>query len=108
MKRDMELIRRILLLVDENPSLNPLDLEIEGKSNAEIIYHLELLDDAGLIKGNYQEYVTCKAHRLSWEGHEFLARVRSERHWARIKEVAAKRGEEISLRLIKALESDGW
>jgi hypothetical protein len=100
MKRDMDLVRRILIVVDENPSLSPVDLEFEGYSNVQIIYHLELLDDAGLVKGTYQEYVQGKAHRLSWDGHEFLCRIRDETRWNAIKAVAAARGEEISLALI--------
>ena len=51
MKRDMDLIRKILLRIEESPDfsfISPFD--IEGYETEQISYHIELLDEAGLIK----------------------------------------------------------
>jgi hypothetical protein len=50
MKRDMDLVREILLYAEQHatPS-NPCSVKIEGRSEEEVSYHLRLMRDAGLI-----------------------------------------------------------
>ena len=51
MKRDMDLIRTILLYLgfsNQKSQWNPV--EIEGYTRAEISYHIKLLDRAGLVE----------------------------------------------------------
>ena len=51
MKRDMDLIREILLKIEDYPGSDMGDIpKIEGYSEAEIYYHVWLLYDAGLIE----------------------------------------------------------
>ena len=47
MKRSMDLIREILLHIEENQNdVNPLDVRIKSYSDYEITYHLNILKEA--------------------------------------------------------------
>ena len=95
MRRDIDLIRRILLdLEDKGSYANWLDVDIEEYSPERIDYHLELLTEAGLVtlKTSQRELSRWLPVRLTWEGHEFLDAAREERRWQRAKESIAKAG----------------
>jgi hypothetical protein len=49
MKRDMELVRKIMLWVQEKPDLNPALVAIEGHEFREINRHVEILSEAGFL-----------------------------------------------------------
>ena len=52
MKRDMQLIRKMILLVEESPGgFAPHPMSIEGYTDAEIGYNAYLMIDAGLAAG---------------------------------------------------------
>jgi len=57
MKRDMDLIRKILLSIEDHEEDTDLtefnNLEKEGHSKSEIYYHIELLNEAGLIDATF-------------------------------------------------------
>ena len=88
MRRDLELLREILLSVEvaEGP-FDLTDARLSGHSFAELAHHAELLIEAGLIKGEvvYSDSVGTpvwvRILRLTWSGHEFLATARDERTW---------------------------
>ena len=76
MKRDLDLIRHILLEIEKEPYTGDiLQLDIEGYTPEQINYHILLLADAGLIEVMEASYLGRRAFapiRLTWEGHEFL------------------------------------
>lgn len=88
MKRDMELIRKILfetekLSVEESGGTT---LEIEGYDQQIVSYHIMLLDEAGLIKGidfSGGSNISWFVDRLTWDGYEFLEASRNEQIWKR-------------------------
>jgi hypothetical protein len=92
MKRDWELIRAILTRVEDAPDLGArlfADRFPEWPAEA-VNYHLWLLIHSGLITGrcNAEEPragFVCYGVALTWTGHEFLAAVRSDTAWNRIK-----------------------
>ena len=93
MKRDMDLIRKILFEVEKAPYSGPdwIDLEIEGHSRGEISYQVLLLWEAGLIEGvdasgRGSDY---RPIRLTWDGHEFLEAVKDDTRWAKVKNAMA-------------------
>jgi len=50
MKRDMELIRKILFKIEEEvDNLTVYDLEVDGYSMDQVTYHCSLLYDGGTI-----------------------------------------------------------
>lgn len=102
MIRDMDLIRELLLRL-EALSTKPgalyvltgreEELTVEGFSEAQIEYHLNLLRDAGYIESpgsQPMEGVTFTS--LTWHGHDFLDSVRNPETWSRTKEGALKIG----------------
>ena len=51
MKRDMDLIRRILLLVEEKKDIGPFKVDFDDESDkVRIFRHVELLCEADLLK----------------------------------------------------------
>jgi hypothetical protein len=96
MKRDMDLVREILLAVEGNPSgYMPCELKIDGYSEETIAYHTCLLKEADLIDGEESE---CPAgrqvipSRLTWAGHEFLDASKEPSRWKEAREAIGKIG----------------
>lgn len=91
-KRDMDLIRDILLKVEEDPSMNGFTFktydtkDFEGHSEPEIIYHINLLFEVGFIDGARSLNPLPAISRLTWQGHEFIAATKDPRIWASVKE----------------------
>ena len=113
MKRNLSLIREILLSIESSETRDqPPDVNIEGFSEEEIDYNLDLLIQAHLINGTgYSSidgtyYANIKG--LTWHGHDFLDSVRNESVWAKTQEKAEKGGHTITnltFDVIKALAS---
>jgi hypothetical protein len=109
MKRDLDLIRSILLAVEDEDNVADFkSVHIEGYEDELVWYHLQLLDEAGLIEGQWRPVHGVRAsewlvRRLTWEGHEFLADARSETVWATMKQRVAERGGTVSLGVAAAL-----
>jgi hypothetical protein len=102
MKRDMELIRTILLRVEEDPKfdgsfqgVDAISLRITDQPEAEVRYQLVLLVEAGFLIGNVKLANTnlpvfgpIVVARLTWQGHEFLDDIRDPQIWGKTKERA--------------------
>ncbi len=76
----------MVMLAAEN-SKDPYELvdpKFEGHNEAEISYHIALLDDAGLLHGQDRSAIGVfrwSAGTLTWRGHEFVEAVRDEAVW---------------------------
>lgn len=85
MKRDMDLIRTILIDVEGIPDADDSrTLEFEGWTPEEVSYHIALLNEAGLVIGHdlsSSDGYEWTVRRLTWEGHEFLDSARNEFVW---------------------------
>lgn len=101
MKRDMDLIRHLLLFLDEKPDPSMImaeDIPIEGFSRSEIQYHLNLMFQAGLLNGETvrsttsDRLISVLPFDLTWQGHEFLESVRDPEIWRQAKSGASKAG----------------
>ena len=121
--RDMELVRKILFELEEkSPFIDFSCDEIEGYDLVTVVYHLEIMEDAGLVKFVKLHFDEGGAEaRLTWEGHEFLEAVRDDKRWEKVKAEMSKGGgfvyeiaksiavdfleEEINPNRIKALQS---
>jgi hypothetical protein len=98
MKRDMELVRELLIYLDEKPDDKVVDaVEIEGYDRLAINYHLLLLYEAGYIAGEPVSVtptgrpVRVLPMRLKWEGHEFLSAARDVSVWkTRLAKIATR------------------
>lgn len=89
MKRNMEIIRSILLAVEDGNDPN----QIEGATDEQVRYHQALLVEAGLVHGNVTFYLSnasevpdvVKISKLSWQGHEFIDLAKQQQIWNTIK-----------------------
>jgi len=96
MKRDMDLVRKILLELEDTPyELGGFDLELEGYSPDQISYHVMLLNEAGLIEANDLSNLSrteWRPKRLTWAGHEFIEASRDESRWEKAKNIMKEKG----------------
>jgi len=97
MKRNMDLVRRILLAIETHPRGFAPDIALEGYSAEEIGYHLTLMAEAGLVEADDVTGIgdagpMARVSRLTWQGHEFLEDSRSPRIWEQAKTVVTEAG----------------
>jgi len=91
-KRDMELIREILLAVQSRTDLTPKPLHLEGHDEVVVGRHIEMLSVAGLIDGPSKRPTRADSSQLvfikdlTWEGHDFLAALENKGVWGKMKQ----------------------
>ena len=90
MKRDMDLIRQILLEIEahDDGRGDAFALHIAGLADATVFGHLMLLSDARLIDGERRqkpEGACFMPQRLTWTGQEFLSSIRDPSIWIETK-----------------------
>jgi hypothetical protein len=92
-KRDLELVRKILLYLEQDEaSTSGFGAFVEGGYDlAAIHYHIRLLNDAGLIEADEIVPGQWWPERMTWLGHEFLDAARNEELWEESKERVEKR-----------------
>jgi len=107
MKRDMDLIRAVLIEVEKLPYDGGFhDISVQGHSQEEITYHVILAHDAGLIDAcdlSSADGICCKPKRLTYAGHEFLDSARSDTVWNKAKEKLLSTSGTITLEALKVL-----
>ena|SRR6266487_2759968 len=109
MKRDMDLVRKILFKMEENEYEMGIHEgflpKIDGFSEEQITYHLEIMGQAGLLHVQRNELPQLKDegmitqpkfytsyYSLSWNGHEFLDAARDNTRWEKVKSAMARVG----------------
>ena len=110
MKRHMDLVRQILIKIEQHDDIHPLrSIKIDGYSQNHVEGHVYLLYRAGFFEGDFRSvqgsarpcvYVISG---LTWMGHDFLDAVRNDSVWARVKGKLAQVGGDAPLEVIKAL-----
>jgi hypothetical protein len=102
MKRDMDLIRAILLEVEKCPSLDGCRIEIPGRTREELYYNAKQAEDAGLIEARFAKgSPDFHVLRLTYEGHEFLDAARNDTLWFKAKEIVIKNTGVLTLEALK-------
>lgn len=110
MKRDMNLVRDLLLVIENDPQFDgmsqimpedPSDLGIIGHSFEEVAYHLNMLIESDLVVGKTMMQMPMIS-KLTWQGHDFLDSIRDPIIWRETMEGAKKAGG-FSLELLGAL-----
>jgi len=94
--RDMDLIREILILINDGPQYDgttefyyetPEEFGIQNHSREEVAYHLALLIQSGYIDGAVTMAVPMQTIRaLTMQGHDFLGSIRDPGIWNKTKE----------------------
>jgi hypothetical protein len=98
MKRDMDLVRSLLLRVEDlnGPMMNDLMVdEKDADERARVGYHIRMLVHEDFLKGDdgsgmmHEDWYNLQ---LSWRGHEFLDTLRSHTVWEQSKKYAGEAG----------------
>ena len=106
MKRDFDLIRELMLAientkVEEIPSIMNLQISHMKHHSKKIEYHVALLNSAEYaechFKHNTEEWESVG---LTWIGQEFLAKIKNDGIWELIKRVSQETGLNISETMI--------
>ena len=96
MKRDMDLVRTILLQIEQQPYTGVgVELYVKGYDPEEITYHVILLAEAGLIEADDASSgakTKWMPKRLTWQGCEFLDAARDNNRWNKAKLTMGKVG----------------
>jgi len=92
-KRDMDLIRDMLLKIEADPRMNGSHYvvfdtsDFEGHSQEEIAYHIDLLFEVHFVEGAATLDAPAAAiSKLTWKGHEFTDNIRDSGVWNDVKE----------------------
>lgn len=107
MKRDMNLIRDLLLDIEakDDGSGRTVEIAIDGHSQNVLTEHLFLLYEAGFIEAVDASHMQGRhllVQRITWPGHEFLNVIRDQDIWEKTREGMREAGG-FSMDLAKAL-----
>lgn len=111
MVRNWDTVRAILLkfeAVETAHTTLTLD-QVDSIDPQEVGYHMMLLKEAGLIEANILKsssgdgaIATALARKLTWEGHEFLDKIRDPSMWGKIKAKVKEKSLDLTFDSIKA------
>ncbi len=107
MKRDMDLVREILMEVESwDRGSEWRRVSLEGRGKDEMDWHVRIMSDAGLIRA-VQSVETGEAlvERLTWDGHEFLDSARDDARWEAAKKTVTEKTGALGFDVLKALLS---
>lgn len=111
MKRDLDLVRKILMYY-EDKEMDGMDrsIEVEGYSESSIHYHLLLMDEAGLLRcersvssSTPSRVIKVYPFSLTWKGHEFLSSAKNESLWGKAKSLSLDKAGVLSFDIMKDL-----
>ena len=90
----MELVRDLLISIEEHTGEKRWSIP-EGLDFPIVNAHLELMEQAGLIKlsaARTKIIVVVTDAELTWNGHDYLNAIRNETVWNKVKENAKEKG----------------
>jgi|KBSMisStandDraft_5_1062788.scaffolds.fasta_scaffold52733_4 uncharacterized Zn-binding protein involved in type VI secretion len=109
MKRDMELVRKILLAMEADPhGFAADDFTIAGYGQEVIGHHVWLMEQGNLITASATTVQrdgspVALPGTITWIGHDFLAVVRNDTVWAKVKVVLKDKGLSLPFTLLQEL-----
>ena len=111
MRRDLELIRKILLHIEEaDEPLSSDEIEIVDYEPGIVDYHVQLLVEAqylvGISVASFDNPYGWIGLRLTWDGHDFLDSARNENVWRATTMTIGQQLGTASMEIVKALLID--
>ena len=107
-KRDLDLVRHILLFVESNSGPTTfLTVQIEGYSQDVVNYHVFLLMEAKFILGTEPplKHAMVVVTGLTSKGHDYLDAIRSDKVWEHTKKLIEPLGS-VAMGTLKQLAMD--
>ncbi len=111
MKRDMELVRLILLKIEEEYQSTAIyNLDIPGYNKETVAYHCKILYEAGFISDYKARYADNEINMfgvgsLTWDGSDFLDKIRDNTQWKKVKETITQKGLPMIVDTIKSIST---
>lgn len=106
MKRDIDLVRKILLEIEKKDRPIPFQLVVEGYEQDVVDYHIMLLNEAGYIVATSARAFkgdSWMPSRMTWAGHDFLDAARDDTLWNNAKRTIGEKVGSTSFEVLKAL-----
>ena len=109
MKRDMDLVRGILLYVEEHNAWqwrSTNSSPIAGYTPAQVTEHIGLLIQGGLLDGKDMSTLTAVAWhnlKLTWQGHDFIELARSDTRWGKARDTILNQGLAVTVEVISEM-----
>ncbi len=106
MKRDMELVREVLIRVESGEIHLQNILEIKPYTEEQVQYHIKYLYKAGYIEGATKDSRGVKTlrhisvHDLTEKGHDFLSATRDKKIWNQIKSKVLDKSASYTMELV--------
>ena len=103
MKRDMDLIRELLMWMEDQPAGYVGKVpDFPGRSSDEVGYHFHLMMQAGLIDGMPIRSLSLSSPMvrptaLTYAGHDFIEHARNDTRWNRAKQVIIETGRSMTV-----------
>jgi hypothetical protein len=111
MNRDMSLVRKILLEIENQATgYAPSNLAVEGYTQEQIRYHAYIMMQGGLIEGINRTDLDSTSpqaipKKLTWAGHEFLEAARNDTVWKKAMDIVQEKGGTITVAVLSQLLS---
>ncbi|GAB5533852.1 MAG: DUF2513 domain-containing protein [Rubricoccaceae bacterium] len=106
MKRDFDVIRDLLLEIEQKTTLNEVvdyyQLGEDDDATETQVYHAKLLLEAGYANGN-DDGPGAMIFSLTWAGHDLLDTIRDDTVWRKTKEKVSKGVASTSIEIIKGV-----
>lgn len=97
MRRDMELVRKILIDTMNDDVKNVY--KDEDEQDKSILYHLDIMKQAGLIDfkkdGDWSKNTYIEDLKLTWNGNEYLDALQNDNVWEKTKTHIKQKGFEL-------------
>ena len=110
MKRDFELIRKLLFFFEAREKSEYIESpDINGNESTCIKYHCRLLYDAGFLRcepitsSTSDRVIRVLGFELTWDGHEFLEKIRTDTMWKKINDYAFDKGIPLSFSVVSGV-----
>lgn len=105
MKRDMELIRKILITLEESEQTQGwVPLKFEGYSDDQISYQVKILAEQGIIGAtdcSNMNNFAWEAKGLTWDGHDYIEAIRDDGRWQKAKDWVENAGKILTMETLK-------
>ena len=110
MKRDMGLVREILIYIEKQPpgkTITQIEIESSCSDLPTVIEHLSIMIEAGLLDGEVFGDDTqgwrFMIQKITWEGHDFLNAVKNDNVWKKLLIIIKEHATDLTLDIIKEL-----
>ena len=109
MKRDMDLIREILIKIEEHEDGRaPNVIVVDGYTEDQIYHHIYLMGQANLLEVSDYTTIDSKSpvampYSMTWKGHDFLDAIRSDKIWEKTKRKIKEAGGSMPYKIVKTI-----